>query len=106
MTGTPSRVHPSQRYSMGTLQGHATTYEFIGSVEVFDVFWLSAHQIIMVKFANETGKNFELRADGWTANYGAVGVKPPTPEQTEVIIAMCQCFARDNRPEEWAGAEV
>lgn len=111
ITETPERVHPNQRYTMGGLSLANATYEFVGSVAEFDVLWLPYPQRIMVKFASEPGCNFELflfeePGTDWKPNHGAARKKPPTPEQTETIIAMCQCFAQDNRPKEWDNAAV
>ena len=97
---SPRKIHPAQRYPLTT----GRDYEYIGSADVYDVFWIPGERKVLVKFSSVVGENFNMvyGQTRWVPGYENVRSKPPfTDEQVETFWGMARCFAQANRPEEW-----
>lgn len=98
-------MHPNQRYA--AVVDSSTRPGFVGATEAFDVFWLAEKRRILIKFSSNTGDGFWQDvghpATGWCMGSLAHRNVRSTPneETTELILSMCKCFVRDNRPPEW-----
>jgi hypothetical protein len=96
------KVHNQQRYEVTV--GDHRRLEFIGGMEDADVFWLPDRMRILVKFSSRLHDSYYCSLINgepgmWTR--GERAVRGLTQEQRDLALAMCKCFAQENRPPEW-----